>query len=117
MATPAFAEVGHPSKLREAFWLRRTFRVDGPVPDVAMLKINKARYGTKVLLNGKLVGEHVGCFTPGYFDVKGQLKGDGQENELVVRLGAGREALPTDTPTGWDFEKWLYIREFTIRSN
>jgi hypothetical protein len=109
MATPAFAEVGHPSKLREAFWLRRTFRVDGPVPDVALLKINKARYGTKVFLNGKLVGEHVGCFTPGYFDAKGQLKGDGQENELIVRVGAGREALPTDTPTGWDFEKWLYI--------
>jgi hypothetical protein len=109
MATPPFAEVGHPSKLREAFWLRRAFRVDGPVPEVALLKINKARYGTKVFLNGQPVGEHVGCFTPGYFDVKGQLKGEGGENELIVRVGAGREALPTDTPTGWDFEKWLYI--------
>ena len=109
MAAPAFAEVGHPSKLREAFWLRRAFRVDGPVPDVALLKIHKARYGTKVFLNGQCVGEHVGCFTPGYFDVKGQLKGDGRENELIVRVGAGREALPTDVPTGWDFEKWFYI--------
>jgi hypothetical protein len=109
MAAPAFADVGRPSKLREAFWYRRTFRVDGKIPDVALLKINKARYGTKVFLNGKPVGEHVACFTPGYFDVKGQLKGDGQENELIVRVGAGREALPKDTPTGWDFEKYLYI--------
>ncbi|MGA2616049.1 MAG: glycoside hydrolase family 2 TIM barrel-domain containing protein [Thermoguttaceae bacterium] len=109
MAAPAFAEVGHASKLREAFWLRRTFHIDGPVPAVALLKINKARYGTKVFLNGKLVGEHVGCFTPGYFDVKGQLQGAGRENQLIVRVGAGREALPADTPTGWDFEKWLYI--------
>ena len=109
MAAPAFAEVGRPSKLREAFWYRKKFNVEGKVPDVALLKINKARYGTKVFLNGKVVGEHVGCFTPGYFDVKGQLKGDRQENELIVRVGAGREALPTDTPTGWDFEKCLYI--------
>ena len=90
MAKPAFAEVGRPSKLREAFWHRRRFRIDGRVPDVALLKINKARYGTKVFLNGKPVGEHVGCFTPGYFDVKGQLKGGGQENELVVRVGRPR---------------------------
>ncbi len=109
MAAPKFAEVGRPSKLREAFWYRKAFPVAGKVPDVALLKINKARYGTKVFLNGKLVGEHVGCFTPGYFDVKGQLKGDGQENELIVRVGAGRESLPTDTPTGWDFEKFFYI--------
>ena len=109
MAAPAFAEVGRPSKLREAFWYRRTFRVEGPIPAVARLKVNKARYGTKVWLNGEVVGEHVGCFTPGYFDLKGQLKGDGRENELIVRVGAGREALPSDTPTGWDFEKFLYI--------
>jgi len=109
LARPAFAEVGKKSKLREAFWYRRTFRVDGPVPDVAMLKIHKARYGTKVFLNGRVVGEHLPCFTPGYFDLKGHLKGEGQENALVVRVGANRESIPQDMPTGWDFEKYLYI--------
>ena len=62
---------------REAFWYRRTFKLDGPVPAVALLKVHKARYGTKVFLNGKPVGEHWPCFTPGWFDVRPFLKGDG----------------------------------------
>ena len=41
--------------------------------------------------------------------MKQHLKGDGQENELVIRVGADRESLPTDVPSGWDFEKYLYI--------
>ncbi len=109
LARPAFAEVGKKSKLREAFWYRRTFKLDGPVPEVAILKLHKARYGIKVFLNGQLVGEHLPCFTPGYFDVKRHLKGSGQENELVIRVGAFRESIPQDMPTGWDFEKYLYI--------
>jgi hypothetical protein len=109
MAQPAFREVGKKSPLREAFWYRRTFTIAGPVPAVAELKIHKARYGTKVLLNGQLVGEHLPCFTPAYMDVKKHLRGDGKENELVIRVGANRESIPQDMPTGWDFEKYLYI--------
>ena len=109
MAEPAFVEVGKKSERRQAFWYRRTFRVEGPIPDIAMLKLNKARYGTKVWLNGHLVGEHLPCFTPGYLDVKPHLKGSGQDNELIVRVGADRDALPAGQPTGWDFEKYLYI--------
>ena len=109
LAQPAFQEVGKKSPLREAFWYRRTFKVDGPVPPVAILKIHKARYGTKVFLNGSLVGEHLPCFTPAYMDVKKHLKGGGEENELVIRVGANRESIPQDMPTGWDFEKYLYI--------
>lgn len=109
MARPAFAEVGKKSDLREAFWYRRTFSVDGDIPPVATLKLHKARYGTKVWLNGRIVGEHLPCFTPGYLDVRGHLKGVGQENELIVRVGADRESRPPDVPSGWDFEKYLYI--------
>jgi len=109
MAQPAFAEVGKKSALRQAFWYRRTFKVEGAVPEIAILKINKARYGTKVWLNGTVVGEHLPCFTPAYFSVREHLKGNGAENELVIRVGAGRESLPQDMPTGWDFEKYLYI--------
>lgn len=109
MAEPAFAEVGKKSARREAFWYRRTFTVAGQVPDVAKLKIAKAKYGTKVWLNGQLVGEHLPCFTPAYLDVKRQLKGEGQENVLIVRVGADRESRPADLPSGWDFEKYLYI--------
>jgi beta-galactosidase len=109
MAEPAFAEVGKKSERREAFWYRRTFTIEGAVPEVARLKIGKAKYGTKVWLNGQLVGEHLPCFTAALMDVKAHLKGDGQANELIVRVAADRESRPTDVPSGWDFEKYLYI--------
>jgi len=109
MAEPSFDEVGKKSEKRQAFWYRRTFTVEGQVPAVAILKIHKAKYSTKVFLNGKLVGEHLPCFTPALLDVKKFLKGSGEQNELIVRVGADRECLPKDMPTGWDFEKYLYI--------
>jgi beta-galactosidase len=109
MAKPAFAGVGKKSALRQAFWYRRTFKVNGAVPEVALLKVHKARYGTKVWLNGQVVGEHLPCFTPGYFDLKPYLRSNGQENELLIRVGADREAMPKGMPTGWDFEKYLFI--------
>ena len=109
MAKPAFAEVGKKSDKRQAFWYRRTFTVDGSIPAVAILKIHKACYGTKVWLNGQAVGEHLPCFTPALLDVKPHVKGAGQVNELVIRVGADRESRPTDVPSGWDFEKYLYI--------
>ena len=109
MARPAFEEVGKKSEKRQAFWYRRTFTLEGSIPPVAILKINKAKYGTKVWLNGQVIGEHLPCFTPAYTDIKQQLKGGGQENELIIRVGADRESRPTDVPSGWDFEKYLYI--------
>jgi hypothetical protein len=109
LARPAFRDVGKPSPLRQAFWYRRTFRVAGPVPEVAFLKVHKACYGTTVWINGQLLGEHVPCFTPGYFDAKSVLKGDGAENVVLIRVGADRACIPADTPSGWDFEKYLYI--------
>jgi hypothetical protein len=109
MAEPAFEEVGKKSEKRQAFWYRRTFTVKGTAPPVAMLKIHKACYGTKVWLNGQVVGEHLPCFTPALLDVKPQLKGEGQANVLIVRVGADRGALPAGQPSGWDFEKYLYI--------
>ncbi len=109
MARPAFEEVGKRSEKRQVFWYRRTFTIQGKIPDIAILKIHKAKYGTKVFLNGELTGEHLPCFTPALLDVKKFLKGSGGENELIVRVGADRESLPEGMPGGWDFEKYLYI--------
>jgi len=109
MAKPAFDEVGKKSEKRQAFWYRRKFTVEGQIPDVAILKIHKAKYGTKVFLNDKMAGEHLPCFTPALLDVKKFLKGSGKQNELTIRVGTDRESLPQDMPTGWDFEKYLYI--------
>jgi hypothetical protein len=109
MAEPAFEEVGKKSRRRQAFWYRRNFTVNTSIPDAAILKIHKAKYGTKVFLNGNFVGEHLPCFTPALLDVKEFLNGSGKQNELVVRVGADRESMPEGMPTGWDFEKYLYI--------
>jgi beta-galactosidase len=109
MAQPRYEQVGQKSAKREAFWYRRAFTVEGEIPPVALLKIHKARYGTKVWLNGKVVGEHLPCFTPAWLDVRPYLKGSRQQNELVIRVGADRESRPVDVPSGWDFEKYLYL--------
>lgn len=111
MAVPAFAEVGTKGAdpRRAAFWYRRTFSIDGQVPAVARLKVHKARYGTRVYLNGERLGDHAGCFTPGYFEVGGKLQGGGQSNELVIRVGAAHTALGDEMPWGHDYEKLRYI--------
>jgi hypothetical protein len=92
---------------REAFWYRRTFSVKGPVPAIAKLKVNKARYGTKVILNGQVLGEHGPNFTPGWFDAKAALKTG--TNELLIRVGASLAQVPPHLTEGWDFEKSRYI--------
>ncbi len=111
MARPPFVEVGTPKSKehRQAFWYRRTFRIDGPLPAVARLKVHKACYGVAVYLNGRFVGEHLPCFTPYVLDVRKHLRGDGQTNELVIRVGGYRDAVPRTIPDGWDFEKVRYI--------
>jgi hypothetical protein len=109
MARPSFTEIGKPSSQRRAFWYRRTFKLEGAVPEVALLKLHKACYGTRVILNGQDLGEHQPCFTPSFFDLKGHVKGEGVENELIIRVGADPDCLPPDQPRGWDFEKYLFI--------
>ena len=82
---------------RNAFWYRRTFVLDGPVPAVARLKVAKAMFGTRVFLNGTLLGDHPPCFTPGWFDARPALKTGG--NEILVRVGADRDAVGRARPT------------------
>ncbi len=117
MAQPAFDDPGPkvgnrellPSKdkRRDAFWYRRSFNLDGPVPPVAMLKIGKAMFGSRVILNGKSLGEHAPSFTPGYFDLKDALKT--AENELLIRVCADRDTVTRAIPSGFDFEKERYM--------
>ncbi|RKX40487.1 MAG: hypothetical protein DRP64_12570, partial [Verrucomicrobia bacterium] len=109
LAVPAFEEVGVASERREAFWYRKTFKLDGPLPETARLKIHKAKFGKRVFVNGKEVGEHLPCFTPGYFDVSDVLRGNAEENEVIVRIGATEKQLPDHVPYGFDFEKEKYI--------
>jgi hypothetical protein len=110
MAQPRFENVGNDRshQYRQAFWYRRSFSLGGPYPEVVRLKLHKAMYGTRVFLNGKLVGEHLPCFTPVEFDVRRFLSPPGQDNVLLVAVGAHRTELPRGIPDGWDLEKFDY---------
>lgn len=90
------------------YWYKRTFTLKEPDDGVIQLKINKAKYHTRVYLNGKLVGENVYSFTPSVFDVKPFLNQAGEENELVIAVGC-KNNLPDTVTNGGDFEKTKYI--------
>ncbi len=95
--------VGVTRQTRNYFWYQRAFRA--PVKkQVAILKVNKAQFGASVWLNGKKIGDHLGCFTAGYFDVSGAIDWTG-ENELTVRIGAHPGVMPESVPCGTDNEK------------
>ncbi len=98
--------VGIPRQNRNYFWYRRTFRVPARRA-AAVLRINKAQFGTAVWLNGRNVGEHAGCFSAAVFDVTRFLRWDG-DNELVVRIGAHPAAMPIWAPAGTDKEKYKW---------
>lgn len=88
---------------RNYFWYRKIFQA--PAQDaVALLKVNKAQFGTVVYLNGVRIGEHDPCFTAAYFDVTHSIRW-GAKNELVIRIGAHPGVLPENVSQGTDFEK------------
>ena len=95
--------LGRTPQKRNYFWYRRSFRVPAK-KQVAILKINKAQFGTAVWLNGKKIGEHLGCFTCGHFNLTEAMDWEG-ENHLLVRIGAHPGALPEWVPAGTDKEK------------
>ena len=88
---------------RNYFWYRTTFRAPKPRA-AAILRINKAQFGTQVWLNDRKVGDYSGCFTAGVFDIADAVHWAG-ENTLVVRIGAHPGVLPANYPAGSDFEK------------
>jgi beta-galactosidase len=88
---------------RNYFWYKKTFRAPKQRP-VAMLKINKAQFGTAVWLNGQKLGEYAGCFSASLFHLENAIRWNA-ENTLVIRIGAHPAVLPAIYPTGSDFEK------------
>ena len=107
LATPALDE--HDTAYTGAvYWYRRTFTLDHSQADVIRLKINKAKYHTRVFLNGVPAGENTYNFTPTILDVKPFLRPAGEANELVIAVGC-KDDLPDTVTHGGDFEKTKYI--------
>lgn len=96
-------ERGHTRQPRNFYWYRRTFRVPAQ-KQRAVLTINKAQFGTAVWLNGRMVGEHMGCFTPGRFYLTDAVDWSG-ENLLLIRIGAHPGAMAASALYGTDIEK------------
>jgi beta-galactosidase len=96
---------------RNYFWYRKTFRA--PLARAAaILKINKAQFGTAVWLNGRQLApeegdwhsECPGGFSASFWSLTHDIRWNA-ENALIIRIGAHPGVLPSDFPTGSDFEK------------
>lgn len=92
-----------PRQDRNWFWYRKSFRAPAR-KQVAILRINKAQFSTAVWLNGRKIGDHLGCYTAAIFDVTAAMNWTG-DNELIVRVGAHPGVMPEDVPSGTDYEK------------
>ena len=96
--------LGRSHQQRNYFWYRKVF--DAPARNaVALLKVNKAQFGTVVYLNGVRIGEHDPCFSAAWFDVTKAIHWNTQ-NELVIRIGAHPGVLPPNVIASTDFEKY-----------
>ena len=84
----------------KSWWYRISFELDAgfPAHERQRLVFDGLDLYAQVFLNGRLVGEAANAFVPASFDVRPLLR-PGQ-NELVVRLTAGSELAPDDTPPG-----------------
>jgi hypothetical protein len=96
-------EVGLTHQPRNYFWYRRTFH-PARRHQIAILKVNKAQFGTAVWLNGRKIGEHPYCFSAGYFNLTDAIRWDA-DNSIVIRIGAHPAAVPKEIAVGTDFEK------------
>jgi hypothetical protein len=103
----AFVDTGGVSfQDRNYFWYRKTFK-PAEKRQLAMLKINKAQFGSTIWLNGKKVGQNLSCFSSKTYNLTPFIKWD-KENVLLVRIGAHPNVLPKGVPYGMDFEKTLW---------
>jgi hypothetical protein len=89
------------------FWYRRTFRIGDANYDIAELNILRARYHTRVYINGQPAGENPYNFTASAFDIKKYLKKN-SENEIVIKTGCFNN-VPDSIINGTDVEIFYYM--------
>ncbi len=84
-------------------WYRQKFNYKPVNGRCALLYFAAANYDTRVWVNGKEVGHHIGGFTPFCFDVSDVVKNG--ENTVVVMVNNKRhkEAIPTEIFDWWNY--------------
>ncbi|MDR3260375.1 MAG: hypothetical protein LBT78_00920 [Tannerella sp.] len=108
LAMPALDTLGMQYRDSSWYWHKRIFTPESTDFDVVCLKVYKAKYHTKVYVNGHFAGENPYCFTPSYYDIKPFLSPAGQPNEILIGIGS-KAQLPDSIPNGNDYEKIKYI--------
>lgn len=100
-------------------WYRKDFRLpaDARATDAWTVRFEAVNFRAKVWFNGKLVGEHVGGYTPFEIDLRNVRRG--AVNRLVIRAD-NRRAMPIGVvsqpipPTGWwnygGLQREVYLR-------
>ena len=109
LAEPGFDKVGRPDPDRECFWYKTTFEQAAEDPPEVLLRIGKAKYGTRVYLNGHRVGEYPICFSSSDFRLTPFLNPRGETNTLVIGVGAHIDSLWEPVVTGGEVEKIRYM--------
>ena len=56
---PGLADLATPAVSGGAYWYHKKFKVTGPLPGQAVLKVYRAMFGTQVTLNGRVIGDHM----------------------------------------------------------
>ena len=98
--------IGVSRQPRNYFWCKRTF-VAPNKQEYADLHVLKARFTSKVWLNGQVVGENINSFIEASYDVSDVIRW-GEENEIVIRIGAHPGVSPEGNLDMEDceHEKW-----------
>lgn len=84
-------------------WYRTKFDYTIPAGRRLFLHFGAANYEAKVWLNGKILGNHVGGYTPFEFDITDKVKA--KDNSLVVCVDDTRkpDGIPTMNTDWWNF--------------
>ena len=104
MAVPGTDSVHTSNRI---YWYRKTFETSDKHFEICHLKINKAKYHTRVFINNQFVGENPYSFTPTEIDITNYLEPSGSPNEIIIAVGC-RNNLPANVSDGNDFEKDFY---------
>ncbi|GAB2816228.1 hypothetical protein GCM10027043_15770 [Ferruginibacter profundus] len=108
MAVPGFNTVKKGADSLRYFWYKKTFAIKGVLPQNVLLQVKKAAYSKQLFINGKEVYIHQTAFTSYESNIRQFLKTDGQDNELVLRLGTF-DNFPDTMVNGNDFEKTKFL--------
>lgn len=97
--------IGHGPEMRYyqgLVWYQRVFDATAPRPGTRVfLRFGAAEYHSRIYLNGQMVGEHKGGFTPFAFDVTDRLRAG--SNQITVGVDSVRNTADLPPPvTDWE---------------